>query len=234
MHLFIEKPIDCTTAGLPELLALVRERGLSSYVAYPLRFHPTVRELRRRLQGRTVLHASMVSSSFLPEWRHGQDHRRSYSRYAEQGGGVLLDMSHELDTAEYLFGPAEGMEGVLSRVSEVTVTAEDCADLLLRFWWGVCGVHLSMFGRHPRRWVEVDTADGYLRGDLRAGSVLEVVDGDGRLEELPVEPDGMYLDQFRYFFDHIGRDDMQNSLPRAARLFERIIEFREAQWAWDR
>ena len=51
LHLFIEKPIDCRLDGLDHLLRIVAERRLTAYVAYPLRFHPVVRELKERLVG---------------------------------------------------------------------------------------------------------------------------------------------------------------------------------------
>jgi predicted dehydrogenase len=69
----LEKPIDCRVAGLEDLLATVRERRLSTYVAYPLRFHPVVRALKARLEECTVLHAGMVCASYLPDWRPGRD-----------------------------------------------------------------------------------------------------------------------------------------------------------------
>ncbi len=66
LHLFIEKPIDCRLDGLDHLLSIVAERRLTAYVAYPMRFHPVVRELKSRLVGRRILHANMVCASFLP------------------------------------------------------------------------------------------------------------------------------------------------------------------------
>ena len=105
LHLFIEKPIDCRLDGLDHLLRIVAERRLTAYVAYPMRFHPVVRELKSRLVGRKILHANMVCASFLPGWRPNQDHLKGYSASWARGGGVFLDMSHEIDMAEYLFGP---------------------------------------------------------------------------------------------------------------------------------
>src|SRR6188472_1576888 len=90
LHLFIEKPIDCRLDGLDHLLSIVAERRLTAYVAYPMRFHPVVRELKSRLVGRKILHANMVCASFLPDWRPDQDHLKGYSASWARGGGVFL------------------------------------------------------------------------------------------------------------------------------------------------
>ena len=54
-------------------------------------------------------------------------------------------MSHELDMAEYLFGPVTGIQGTLSRVSGLTVDSDDCADLLVSHEWGTTNIHLNSF-----------------------------------------------------------------------------------------
>jgi predicted dehydrogenase len=229
LHLFIEKPVDCSLEGLDDLLNIVRERSLSTYVAYPLRFHPVVRAFRQRLGERTVLHAGMICASFLPDWRPNQDYRRIYSRFREQGGGVFLEMSHELDMAEFLFGPVRHIQGTLHRVSDLTADSDDCADVLLEHSWGTTNVQLDMFSRYARRLVEVETPEGHLRADLREPSITEAAEGRVWTDRFLVDPDLMYVDQLRYFFDNLGRPDMQNSLPQASHLYRKMIEFRKEQ-----
>jgi predicted dehydrogenase len=229
LHLFIEKPIDCRLDGLERLVATSRARRLSAYVAYPLRHHPLMIALKERLGKRTVLHASMVCASYLPQWRPQQDYRKSHACFQVQGGGVLLEMSHELDMAEYLFGPVLKIEGRLNRISDLTTDSDDCADLILRHGHGITNVHLNLFSRQRRRFVEVDTADGFLRADLVTSQLMAISQGETTCEDYPVDSDLMYLNQLRYFFDHLGHVDFDNSLARASGLFTQLITFRNAQ-----
>jgi predicted dehydrogenase len=230
MHIFLEKPIDCTLDGLDSLCALVRSQKLSAYVAYPLRFHPVVRALKEKLQGKQFLHGSMVHASYLPNWRPKQNHRLSYSSSREKGGGVLLEMSHEVDLAQYLFGPILGITGRLNRLSDVTVDADDCADLVLRHGNAVTNVYLSMFGRMRRRVIEVDVVNGYLRADLCQPSISEMVGERDNREEFSVVVDDMYVRQLEYFFSNLGSTNMDNNLLDAVPLFRKLVEFREAQY----
>lgn len=230
LHLFLEKPIDCRTEGLDALLQTVQERHLTSYLAYPLRFHPAVAGLRRWLSGRSFLHANMTCASYLPEWRPHQDYRLGHAVHRSRGGGVLLEMSHELDLADWLFGPVLQLEGRLHWLSDLSTDAEDSADLILRHERGATSVHLNYFSRRRRRVIEVECADGFAAADL-VRSQLSITDAAGtRMEDYPFEVDAMYLDQLRYFLERVGRTDLDNSLPQAARLFARIIAFREAQY----
>ena len=46
----------------------------------------------------------MVCNSFLPNWRSNRDYRKSSSLKKVEGGGVLLELSHEIDYIRNLFG----------------------------------------------------------------------------------------------------------------------------------
>jgi len=71
----VEKPIVAAAADLPALGAFA-----AVHVAYNLRFHPVVRELRRRLRGETVVSASVLAGSWLPDWRPHRDLRATRRR----------------------------------------------------------------------------------------------------------------------------------------------------------
>jgi predicted dehydrogenase len=229
LHLFMEKPVDCALSGLEKLLETIRLQRLTTYVAYPLRFHPVVRALKKKLEGKTCLHANMVCASYLPHWRPKQDHRKSYASMRDKGGGVFLEMSHELDLAQYLFGPVLEITGKLNRSSDLTVDSDDCADLILRHHHTSTNVHLNLFSRQRRRFIEVDLPDGYLRADLCQPKVTGLSGDEAIHEDFTIESDSMYVSQLKYFFANIGLGEMENSLPEASPLFRTMIEFRESQ-----
>jgi predicted dehydrogenase len=229
LHLFMEKPIDCKLKGLDDLIKTVNERELSTYVAYPLRFHPLVRSFKKRLNGRKILHARMICASYLPQWRSRQDYRKSYTCFKEKGGGVFLDMSHEMDMAENLFGPVLELRGKLSRVSGLTFDSEDCADVVLTHWSGTTNIHLNLFSFQPQRFVEVATTEGYLRADFTRSRIIEADREKLNFKEYEIDSDSMYINQLQYFFKNLGRQDMENNLHQASRLFIKMIQFREAQ-----
>ncbi|EPS5759360.1 L-glutamine-D-fructose-6-phosphate isomerase subunit, partial [Campylobacter coli] len=101
------------------------------YVAYLLRFHPVIVALKRLLKGEKIYFASLICNSYLPHWR-ALDYRQNYSAKKELGGGVLLDLSHEIDLAFFLFGNLELIYSQNAKISELDITSDDFAFLVLK------------------------------------------------------------------------------------------------------
>ncbi len=97
--ILIEKPLFHAPMIIPHLATE------SVAVGYNLRFHPLVERLRQVLTDLdTLTNASLHAGQLLSEWRPGRDYRETSSARQSTGGGVLRDLSHELDLAFYLFG----------------------------------------------------------------------------------------------------------------------------------
>ena len=94
----VEKPLFMTMGSMPA------NQFARCHVAYNLRFHPLMQALRRHLGGRAVYAAHCHAGSSLPTWRPGTDYRTGYSAIKDQGGGVIRDLSHELDYVLWLLG----------------------------------------------------------------------------------------------------------------------------------
>lgn len=211
MALFLEKPIGASTDGLKELLGLVLKKRLPTYVAYVLRFHPAVRRLKEELKGRKVLGARFSCRSWLPDWRPGRDHLESYSAHREMGGGALLDVSHEFDLAQYLFGPVVEITGRPERRSCVTVDAEDFVKATVRCPSVAVEIVIDIASKETERTIAIETDQGTICENLM----------DGTDRDMP------YRDQLRYFIDHRNDLTMMNNLFEAKPLFEKLIAFRQ-------
>lgn len=229
IHLFIEKPIDCKIDGLDELTRLVIQKGLTAYVAYPLRFHPVIAKLKKRLVGQTVLHSRVVCASYMPNWRSKKNRETTYSSFREQGGGVLLDLSHEIDYIEYLFGEIKNIQGIYGQRGNVTLDAEDFCDLNLLHPQGITNLHMNLFSLKEQRFIEVDTETFYIKGDLN-NFQMTIKDHAGETTlNFSIDLDAVYRNQLRYFLDHLGHTDIQNNLETAGRLFRKVLQFRNGK-----
>jgi len=130
LHIFVEKPLSNGLDGLDELERICTSEKITCYVAYGLRFHPVIKSLRSMLDAKKVNHVRVACSSYLPSWRQDQDWRKSYSRSIDRGGGVILDLSHEFDYIEHLFGKIGTAKSLVGRASDITIDSEDYADVL--------------------------------------------------------------------------------------------------------
>ena len=96
MHLFIEKPFRLFGQSSRDLQQIVSEKSLATFVAYPFRFHPTVRMLRNaRLHNKVATIQCFTQFKNWPKRKSGDP---------DIGDGVLLELSHEVDYAVNIFG----------------------------------------------------------------------------------------------------------------------------------
>jgi predicted dehydrogenase len=229
-RLFIEKPIDSKKEGLDELLKIVRDKQLPSYVAYNLRFHPVINKLKEYINQYYFLHMRVLCISFLPDWRPEQDHKKSYSSNLRFGGGVLLDLSHEIDYVDYLLDGINKIEGNYGRKSDITIDSDDYADILAESPKGMSNIHINFLSHVTMRKIYVDFKGLSIVGDVNKGIVQEYKHNKIiNMFEYETDTNTTYINQLKYFFDHIDDCNMMNNLNDAANLFNKVIDFKMRQ-----
>ena len=103
--LFIEKPLFETLSNeANDLVMEIERQGIPTYVACNLRFLESIAKIRELLVGKRVNEVNVYCGSYLPDWRPNIDFRKVYSANKEMGGGVHIDLIHELDYVYWLFG----------------------------------------------------------------------------------------------------------------------------------
>ena len=64
--------------------------------------------------------------------------------HKKQGGGVLLDTSHEINYLQRLFGQVKNIQGIVGKFSNLEITSDDLALSILKFRNNIIGhVHLG-------------------------------------------------------------------------------------------
>ena len=100
-------------------------------VGYQLRFHRLIQRLRRVLAGQKICSVQAYVGQYLPDWRPGRDYRRGYSASSAEGGGVLRDLSHEIDYLLWLCGSVRTVRALGGRFGGLEIDSDDCYGLLL-------------------------------------------------------------------------------------------------------
>jgi len=95
------------------------------FTAYNLRFHPVMAELTELLKDEDIYYANIICGQYLPTWRPEQDYRNSYSADIKKGGGVLRDLSHELDYITWLFGNIKKFDAINTKISDLDINSDD-------------------------------------------------------------------------------------------------------------
>lgn len=229
MHLFIEKPLAMNAHGVGRLVRLVRRRRLTCQIGCHLRFDPLlqfVKDSVRKDGG--YFYAKAVCSSNLVDWR-SVDYRLTTSAKRKLGGGVILDLIHEPDYLQWLFGPALEVTGTAGRISDLEIDTEDFAEMHIRHGAGrESHVSIDYFGSVPERSLILMGHRRMLRADL-IGRTIVVLDGRRRrTRSFPLKgPDDVYEKQLRHFFRVIsGKARPVNDLDEHWRCLRPVLDFR--------
>lgn len=179
----VEKPLFHAPLQIP------RHGFEHLFVAYNLRFHPIVQKLRSLIRSETIVAATILAGQYLPQWRPGTDYRSGYSASREAGGGVLRDLSHELDYTLWLLGDWRAVSALGGHLSSLEIDSDDVFSLLLvTERCPVVNIQVNYLDRPARREVNIVTDNHTFNADLVRG-VLEI---DGQSEQFHVERDESY------------------------------------------
>lgn len=161
-RVLVEKPLfDQPSELSPQAFSQVT-------VAYNLRCHPPLARLKAFLDDpANLVTANIYVGSYLPDWHPNTDYRQSYSARKTYGGGVLRDLSHELDYTLWLFGPWQRLTALGGHLSTLEIDSDDACSLLMETErCPLVSIHMNYLDRAPRREISVNTDRHTVRVDL--------------------------------------------------------------------
>lgn len=210
-NLLVEKPLSHTASCIEPLLLRVRMGNLILQVGYNLRFLPSLTKFRDRIRngdiGR-ILSVHCEIGQFLPYWRPDSDYRQGVSAKRELGGGVLLEMSHEIDYLRWIFGEVKWVNAWLSQQSELEIDVEDTAYLTLGFLSDtedhavVASLCLDFIRHDSMRLCTAVGESGSLRWNGLTGEVEEYLAGSNGWQQIfhhPHHRNESYHSQLQHF-----------------------------------
>lgn len=201
--LFVEKPVF-ESPNHDELVKAVTDSGLTTYVACNLRFLDGLVFLKKYLSdnpARRINEVNVYCGSHLPDWRPGTDFKASYSAIPELGGGVNLDLIHEIDYVCWLFGKPRQSTAILRNVSSLDIRAVDYANYCLIYPGFVASVILNYYRRDYRRTLEIVFDDDTWTLDLKINTITDHAGNTVFIGRNDVG--STYETQMRYFIDII-------------------------------
>lgn len=170
--LFIEKPLFSEiNEETQNLVDEIKRKGIITYIACNLRFLDCIKELKTILQDKKINEVNVYCGSYLPNWRPGVDFRTIYSANKEMGGGVHIDLIHELDYVYWLFGNPDKSNSFFSSTSSLNITAYDYANYLWVYKTFSASIILNYFRKEGKRSIEVITDKGTYQVDLLKNSI---------------------------------------------------------------
>ncbi len=212
VHLFIEKPLSVITDDIDPLLMECHKRKLVLMVGYVLRFLEPLKQMKLALQEGKIGRVLSIRASvgkYLPHWRPVADYRRSVSARRDLGGGVVFELSHELDYLRWLVGEIKEVQALVEKVSDFDIDVEDTAEINLRFENGAMGnIHLDMIDHAAQRLCRIIGSEGTLVWESTASQSVRLYESrTQRWCELwhqeNFDLNQIYIDQLKHFLECI-------------------------------
>lgn len=201
LAIYVEKPLAFQPMEVEAIAVAAAPVAERSMLGLMLRYHPAVRALAEA-DLTDVFQFALTIGHDVTQWRQNWRFSESYAARAE-GGGVLLDLCHELDLAVCLF-PGLEVTGVES-LGHPAFPGVDFASRVSLRRQGVVG-DVSMDYLTP-----VLHRRTLLRGHARmhdfdfAAQSYRVSDASGQRDlALPLERNAMFLDAMRDFLALAG------------------------------
>lgn len=218
-RLFIEKPVLNSLSGVEDLVEVIRDRKIDTYIACNLRFHPIVNYLKIYLEKdeKRINEVNIYCGSYLPDWRPNIDFRENYSAIQELGGGVHLDLIHELDYAYWFFGKPNEIVSIKRSVSNLQISSTDFTSYSLLYDDFCVNIVLNYYRRDPKRTIEFVFEDKTLEADLIKSTVLDLTTNTV-VFKADYDPQLWYDKQMEYFLFNKG--EKMNSLADAIEVLK--------------
>lgn len=158
------------------------------YIGYVLRFHPIFTSIRTLLNEDTPISVSIKTGSYLPTWRPQRDYRTLYSALKEQGGGVLLDLSHEIDYAQWLFGPLRLLNSYQGKISDLEINSDDITVITAQNNHNaLITLSLDYISKIPVREMSIHTNNQSIHADM-INNTLKIGTKEGEIKTITLEP----------------------------------------------
>ncbi len=228
----LEKPLAITPGECQAIIDSARRNERILMVAYCMRFHPLLVELKRLLDEKT--YGECFQLSIWTEQYTGPERNDWISDEKRLGGGQFFSHGcHYIDLLLWMLGsPVEGSH-IGTRLGAEWVAREGSSNVILKFASGAMGYHFGTWGAHGTKHgydIQAHCTHGMIDADITNGTLTvysnlkDHVPGepeDCAAKELLVAPHAKpTVEELRHFIDCVNtrREPLTNGPDSLAGL----------------
>src|SRR3989344_879043 len=216
-NFLIEKPLAANYHDGMAIKKLLDEKKVR--VGYCLIFNPLIAKVKQIINKKTlgdVYFAQIYAGSYLPDWRKWEDYRKRYSPRKDEGGGVALDLIHEINYAQYFFpDKISEVYAYQSKVSDLEISSYDLSHFAIEQQDRYLTITLNYFQLPAERHIKLFGKRGALFADL-INKTIEIFDQKGKNtynRALDFDSNQMYVDEIRSMIKYLtGKENQRDIL----------------------
>ena len=136
------------------------------FVAYNLRYDPVLQEIKKLIKNKKIWSVEIFCNSFIPRWRN-RNYTKIYSAHKKFGGGVALDLSHEIDYLLWFFQSLKIKFSISNKISNLKINSDDNLTLIgsSRNVKQII-LHLNYYSKINARTINISSPNLNIRADL--------------------------------------------------------------------
>ena len=185
--ILIEKPLECSYLRGKKIKDITEKFGIDIFIAYNMRFLKIFDVIKKFIkeQKDTIRIVEVVAGQDLREWRPYKDYKESYSSHRNQGGGVDLDLSHEIDYILWLFKYNFKNKIIFkNKISKLKIDSPDIFKLILDYNTFIVDITLDYIRSPKDRYIKILCEDSknlyynFVTNILKIGGKQIVISND--------------------------------------------------------
>jgi len=186
-NIYIEKPVSNLLEEAFRMEKIANKKNVNVVVGYDLHFDIGLNKVRELLTnkefGKALTFQSEVGQ-YLPDWRPHEDYRNGMSAKKSLGGGVMLDLIHEFDYVQWIFGTIVSVLGIHRKISSLAIDSEDVSITILETDKGIVGsVYLDYLQKELSRKCKIVFNKGTIVWDYGKSNVKWMTHEDSTWKE---------------------------------------------------
>ena len=204
---FIEKPLIDDYKKIKNyknLINYIYKNKVIVNVGYVLKHNNSYKKFKQILSNNKlgkIIDVKSNCNSNLLTWR-GSIAKSKVSTNKELGGGVINELSHEIDYLNDLFGKIESVYANINKKKLFKINSEESVDAILINKNKIpINLHLDFNSSLSDRYCEVRFEKGNIKWDVKKNTIT-IFNNTGKIEKFTIKSDH-YMNQIKYFLNTI-------------------------------
>lgn len=230
--IFVEKPLVNTLSDIDSIKKALGNNKIHFMVGYSRQFFEPYLKIKRIIKSRKlgrIYYFRLSVGQDLRLWRK-RDYRLSYSVHKNQGGGVVLDLIHEINFPAWALN--EPIKPIFSLVRKLTTLKSDAEDFSESLLVSNSGIIVSLHQdciRRPGKWsCEIIGSEGSLCWDTDSND-LQVNCGKKMTKtRIDFDWNQMFLREIKFLINLKNQKQIFSNIDEAERdleVVQRIYEY---------
>ncbi len=210
-----------------------KKKILTELVGYQLRYNKILTKIKKLLSSKTlgkIYSVKICVNSFLPNWRK-KNIKKSLSLSKKLGGGVLLELSHEIDYMLWIFGKPNYLKAFIDKNNQFNKDIDEKVIIFFYYENFVLQLEMSFNSRIEERNLIINGAIASIKGDLLKKEIIIVKSNKTKvLYKSKQDNMDMLYKQINFFIRSVEKKQNKNNIMSSIEVVRLISLIRKSNF----